>query len=584
MKLPALLILVIQIGVQSPLQPARTAEKASIEGIVLRSVSGEPLTRAELKLTPVGPENQDGVFIKGGPGAAESIPTVLTENTGRFLLKDLEPGQYRLTVSRNGYAPQTYGRKSSSGPGAIINLAAGEKLSNIVFRLVPAGIITGRVRDSSGEPVPGYDVILLKASYNGERQSLAQEDVARTDDRGEYRFYWIPPGRYYVRVNRPQPNTFGTRTIVIEKTISSAFYPGVLEASSASVVELGAGAEIGAVDVVLPNATGYRIRGRLVEASTGKPPKSASVAVRPKRIERFEYAFEQTDETQYNPRTGEFEIRNVVPGSYWLTASVQAEFNAPIPPERLAEVRTGADVFEAVFWSGAAAEISLEMNAADVNDMVLVLTKGTTIPVRLGIEGAELASVKGADDIRVSLAPEASGPNYRQSTRLIPDGTARIENVLPGQYRIDVDHPASANLYVKEILYGRSDALTTPIQITEQSPSGISVLLSTKGGQVEGRLTDALSQPVSGVEVVLIPDDRERSRLFKTAVTDREGSFIFRAVTPGGYKVFSWEDLESREYYDKQILLKYETQGRPVRVQELSKESIDLKIIPAPQP
>jgi len=588
MKLSLLLLLFFQLAAPPPSQPPSQTqsnpEKASIAGTVLRSVSGEPLARAEVQLTRVPGESDTNSFIFNPGQYAEGLPAVQTGNDGKFLLKELDPGQYRMTVRRNGYAQQNYGSRNSSNPGSIINLAAGEKKIDLVFRLQPAGVITGRVRDASGEPIAGYNVLLLKASYTNERQFLSQEDSTRTDDRGEYRFYWVPPGRYYVRVNPPRQGSFESPRVVFEKSIAGAFYPGVIDPSAASVIDLGAGAEFGAVDIVVPSVSGNRIRGRLVEASTGKPPKSASVQIQPKKAKMFEYGFDEPDGSAYNSRTGEFELRNVTPGSYWVSASSQSEFDGPIPPDRLADVRTGSDVFDAVFASGAAAQISLEMNSDDINDIVLVLTKGVTIPIRVAIEGAELASLKGWEDIRVSLSPELSGTNYRQSSRPAADGSERIENASPGQYRVEVGYPPAANLYVKEIFYGRTEALNSPIEINEQPPGAITVLLSTNGGQVEGRLTDAQSQPVSGVDVVLIPDERERMRLFRTAVTGRDGQFTFRNVAPGSYKVFSWEELDPGEYLNKQVLSKYETQGRPVRVQESLKQSVDVRIIPVVTP
>jgi hypothetical protein len=169
-----------------------------------------------------------------------------------------------------------------------------------------------------------------------------------------------------------------------------------------------------------------------------------------------------------------------------------------------------------MFSSGLSTQISIDMNASDKADVVLILSKGVTVPVRLGIEGAELASLKGADDIRVSLGPDTSGP-YRQGTRVNAEGHARIDNVQPGQYRVDVSYPLSANLYVKQVLHGRSDVLHSTLEITDQTPAVLTVVLSTKGGQVEGRLTDALSQPVSGIDVVLVPDDRERQLRIKNS-------------------------------------------------------------------
>ena len=176
------------------------------------------------------------------------------------------------------------------------------------------------------------------------------------------------------------------------------------------------------------------------------------------------------------------------------------------------------------------------------------------------------------------MAPVIEAIIYRLSTRLNAEGAARIENVLPGEYRVNVAQPKSIDLYVKEVLYGRSDALHEPVQITDQ-PSVLSVLLSDKGGRIEGTLTDAAGQPVSGEEVRLIPDLREKKPI-RTATTDRDGRFVFRALPPGGYKAFSWEAIPEGAYYDNEILSKYEALGKAVQIQESSKISLDLKIIP----
>jgi hypothetical protein len=136
---------------------------------------------------------------------------------------------------------------------------------------------------------------------------------------------------------------------------------------------------------------------------------------------------------------------------------------------------------------------------------------------------------------------------------------------------------------VKEIRYGRANALDETVQISDQTLNTVTVILSTKGGQLEGNLTDALAQPAGGARVVLIPDQRDKRSLFKEIAADPNGHFVFRMLPPGGYKVFSWEALESGAYYDSDVLSRYESNGRPVRIQESSKETMDLKVIPAPQ-
>jgi hypothetical protein len=97
-------------------------------------------------------------------------------------------------------------------------------------------------------------------------------------------------------------------------------------------------------------------------------------------------------------------------------------------------------------------------------------------------------------------------------------------------------------------------------------------------------LSDALLKPVPANLVVLIPDQgRDRAYLYKTAQTDQNGHFVMRNLVPGSYKLFAWEALESNSYYDPDVLKPYEAFGKAVRIQESSKETVEVKIIPAPK-
>ena len=133
MKLALLLFLFFQVAAQAPTPPQAPPEKASIAGSVLRADSGEPLARSEIRLTRVSPEEGVGNFIMYDGQENQGLPKVQTGIDGKFLLKDLEPGQYRMSASRNGYAEQTFGSRNASRPGTIINLAAGEKKTDVVY-------------------------------------------------------------------------------------------------------------------------------------------------------------------------------------------------------------------------------------------------------------------------------------------------------------------------------------------------------------------------------------------------------------------------------------------------------------------
>ena len=286
--------------------------------------------------------------------------------------------------------------------------------------------------------------------------------------------------------------------------------------------------------------------------------------------------------TSYDSATGRFEVRNVVPGEYWLGAFIysgQGESLASGEPPTLGAI-IGAKM---LMFPKAAGQTPVNIVTSDSNDVVLTLGRGVILPVRLHIEGDPSPVARDLNEIEVgllsatsSLLPDAGTPQIK------PDGTSTISNVLPGDYRVVVHVPESMALYTREAIHQRTDVLNGVWQVNSATSGQLDLILSSRGGQIEGTVRDTLNQPAQGVEVVLIPDQpRERLDLYKRATTDVEGRFHIRGIAPGGYKVFAWEAIEEYAYYHADILALYETQGVPVRVQDSSKDSISLRLIPA---
>src|SRR2546425_9458542 len=129
-------------------QPAR----GSIEGVVERAGTGEPIAGAEIRVMRVATPGEEGragprmavVFTGSDPYAP--IPAI-TDREGHFLLKDLEPGSYKITAARNGYTKQEYGQRIPAGQGAVVPLGGGQKLKDLAFHFVSGGTSYGRGQD-----------------------------------------------------------------------------------------------------------------------------------------------------------------------------------------------------------------------------------------------------------------------------------------------------------------------------------------------------------------------------------------------------------------------------------------------------
>src|SRR5262249_35551786 len=160
------------------------------------------------------------------------------------------------------------------------------------------------------------------------------------------------------------------------------------------------------------------------------------------------------------------------------------------------------------------------------------------------------------------------------------DGAFKIDNMQVGEYRINVS-PLPPGMYVKEARLGSADALAG-VSITGPVSGSLEILLSPNGGQLDGTIVDKDQKPQRAIQAALIPDRlRDRRDLYRTATTDRNGHFVIRTIPPGDYKLFAWEDLEPFAYNDPDVLRKYEELGLVVKVAESSRQTVEVKLIPA---
>jgi hypothetical protein len=269
--------------------------------------------------------------------------------------------------------------------------------------------------------------------------------------------------------------------------------------------------------------------------------------------------------SKYNPATGEFEIRDAPAGSYTLMAS---------------------DNFAPMMGANKA-QIPLEISSADIESVVLTLTAGIAIRGRVRIEGSSTASETLYSQLTLLLRSRASESyldsliSGRSPARLQSDGTFTINNVTPGDYILSVTGMEPA-MYIKDARLGRLDVLQG-ISISDRVDGALDVTIGSGAGELSGTVVDKSGRVAAGNQtVVLIPDSlRNRIDLYKTADTTADGRFTIRGITPGNYKVFAWEDIEPFSYFDAEVLKAYDTQGKPVRIQENSRDSIEVTVIPA---
>lgn len=293
------------VQAQVAAQPAKTkAGTATVSGRV--TLKGEPARGVMIILDGRNPFPSD-------------THSARTDENGRFRFTEVATGTYSVHALAPGYASTE--DTSHSALEKSLNVAEGEKVENIDFEIKRGGVIAGRITDSQGRPVIEETITLSKRNRNNQPENYftytRSNDMYLTDDRGVYRIYGLPEGRYLVSVGYAQ--TCGVNRITSSRTIyPRVFYPNVISESEAKAIEVSEGSEATNVDITVSNPKETRdISGRVVDAATGKPVPYLEVDILAISSDGRGMGISSGDKVQ-SESDGAFRMFGVMPGKYQL--------------------------------------------------------------------------------------------------------------------------------------------------------------------------------------------------------------------------------------------------------------------------
>jgi protocatechuate 3,4-dioxygenase beta subunit len=143
--------------------------------------------------------------------------------------------------------------------------------AEVNFYVVDNGRISGRALDLEGRPVANLLVAIV--DVDGENVGRFYNKVERTNQEGQYSFFGVPPGRYLIGAN----TTRYTRADDATNAFPRTYYPGVAEASQATLINLSPGEKVSDRDLrLLPRRTTRAIHLRAV-GTDGQPVASATI-------------------------------------------------------------------------------------------------------------------------------------------------------------------------------------------------------------------------------------------------------------------------------------------------------------------
>ncbi|HET9131294.1 MAG TPA: hypothetical protein VFO86_10120, partial [Terriglobia bacterium] len=181
------------------------------------------------------------------------------------------------------------------------------------------------------------DVHAYRVFYDSGIPVLDQMAMKATDDLGEYRMIWVLPGQYYIGVSPRLPSA---ATIAARNPQDvTTFFPQATDTAAAIPVTVRAGEEASGIDIGVRRIRPYHISGT-VNSYVPPPPVSsdakgvfavinqvqnnlASLFVVPRSTTLAESPdLSSVASVPLNSSGGQFDIPNILPGSYEIFALV----------------------------------------------------------------------------------------------------------------------------------------------------------------------------------------------------------------------------------------------------------------------
>ena len=160
---------------------AADGTKSIVQGRVVQEPGGQGIRKVKIMLI-------------GGSGQRHEPYEAVTDETGLFRVQDVEPGSYRVQLQRSGYAASGKANRNST-----IQVNGGQDTKGLVFHMLEAGVITGKIIDLEGDPLRGVGVTATASGGRATIRNRGQMGNAASNDLGEYRIADLPPGKYIVQ-------------------------------------------------------------------------------------------------------------------------------------------------------------------------------------------------------------------------------------------------------------------------------------------------------------------------------------------------------------------------------------------------
>ena len=478
------LLLFLSAIVSANAQPAADkASRATISGKV--TIGGKGVSGVVVGVAIATPSSSTQVTRFRG----------VTDEEGNYRIKNLPPDTYQVLVATPAYV-QSEWRKS-------VVVGKNEVVENVDIALSRGGVITGKVTDADGRPVVEEQIF-----FSAAESRVPYFRTVTTDDRGVYRAFGLPTGRYTVSAGRDSVSSFGRTGDGPQRT----YYPSVLNASEATTIEVNEGSEINNIDITLGRQVSrYTARGRIIDGDTSQPLPHARIGIQL----FFSGGSTSRGAAAESTKDGEFKVENLSPGKYAVYLDSQTD---------------SEDVSEAVRF---------EVLDQDVDGLLIKVSRGGSISGVVVLEGAREPTAK------INLAGHRivvflSGQNSQRSmpaANIDQNGGFRVTGLPAGNLMLALpqnrDHLRLLRIERDGIASRNSIEIKEGEQLT-----GLRVVVSQANGTIRGvlKLPEGVALPPQARLLVYVRRIEDPNAPSPPVEADARGVFVIENLDAGTYE------------------------------------------------
>jgi hypothetical protein len=543
---PAQMTPSVQLPPRDTIRPPEKKGTAILRGRVLTADTSLPLKRCVVTLQPT----------QGQPLMTR------TDLEGRYEFTQLAAGTYRMTADpgtgRPVYPSRAYGATGLLPTmGTSIDVAEGQVLERMDFRLPRGGVLTGRLVDDLGDPVANAHVGAAQRIYG--RATLVSRATAQTDDLGRFRLFGLQPGEYMLSAEaRPDNRLPG------EERLLATYYPGVTSAAEGGVLTLRVGEELAGLDIQLVRGRSYRISGTVMDSQGRRGVRSTVSLWRPSPFGGW-----QDSRGTALQSDGTFIFTDFTPGEYLL------------------QVRSHPSTLGTAFVAGEHARIPVVVGDADITGLTVVTQPDAAVAGSVVVQdGAITDAVR---NLQITAAPAQLELNMGETSlaRVAPDGSFTLSNLIGA---VLIRPTGASGFSLKAVMLGGTDITDTPTELKASDSGRLQIVLTQRSSELAGRVTDDSHAPARRGVVILLSEDRERWNV--RAVTTKlvpvrpDGTFRVQGLIAGRYLAVAIDAplfaIPSNAQVDPQVVASFARLATQITIGENEQRTLDLVLLKLP--